>query len=202
MELQPIQNKIYEIRGYRVMFDFDLAILYGTETKRLKEAVRRNIERFPDDFMFQLTKYEWDELVANCVQLPKNLKHSYIIPLAFTQEGVAMLSGVLRSEVAIGANIRIMRAFVAMRNLIAYTVKTKDLEERVKVLEETNEEILKDINDLSEYSRNNLDDIYIALAELADKQKKINEIQNKPPMPIGFDAIKKRREAEELRIKN
>ena len=186
MELQPIQNIIYEIRGQYVMFDFDLAVLYGVETRRLKEQVRRNIERFPDDFMFQLTKYEWSELVANCDKLPENIKYSPATPYAFTQEGVAMLSGVLRSDVAIRANIRIMRAFVAMRNLIAYAVKTKSLEERIKALEEANEEILKDINDLSEDTRNNLDDIYIALAELADKQKKINEIQNKPRRPIGF----------------
>ena len=186
MELQPIQNIIYEIRGQYVMFDFDLAVLYGVETRRLKEQVRRNIERFPDDFMFQLTKYEWGELVANCDKLPENIKHSPVTPYAFTQEGVSMLSGVLRSPVAIEANIRIMRAFVAMRNLIAYAVKTKGLDERLKALEEANEEILKDINDLSEDTRNNLDDIYIALAELAEKQKKINETQNKPRNPIGF----------------
>jgi len=77
MDLQIIENKIYEIREQQVMLDFDLAEMYGLETKRLKESVRRNIERFPDDFMFQLSKTEWDELVANCDQLPKNLKHSY-----------------------------------------------------------------------------------------------------------------------------
>ena len=117
-QLIHIQNLIYEVRGKNVMFDFDLAIVYDIETKRLKEAVRRNIERFPDDFMFQLTESEWNELVANCVQLPKNLKHSYIIPSVFTQEGVAMLSGVLRSPVAIQVNIIIMRAFVAFRQLL------------------------------------------------------------------------------------
>ena len=82
MDLEPIQNKIYEIRGHRVMLDFDLAEMYEVETKRLKEAVKRNIERFPDDFMFQLSKNEWKELVAICDQLPKNLKHSYILPSA------------------------------------------------------------------------------------------------------------------------
>lgn len=86
MELQVIQNKIYEIRGQRVMLDFDLASLYQVETKRLKEQVKRNIERFPDDFMFILTQNEWTELVANCDQLPKTLKHSYIKPSAFTEK--------------------------------------------------------------------------------------------------------------------
>ncbi len=96
MELQVIQNKIYEIRGERVMLDFDLAEMYGVQTKRLKEQVRRNIERFPDDFMFELTKNEWKEVVANC---DHKLKYSHIAPIAFTQEGVAMLSSVLRSLV-------------------------------------------------------------------------------------------------------
>ena len=80
MELSVIQNKIYEIRNVKVMLDFDLAEMYGVLTKRLKEQVRRNIECFPNDFMFQLTKQEWRELVANCDQLPQNIKHSYILP--------------------------------------------------------------------------------------------------------------------------
>jgi hypothetical protein len=82
------------------MLDFDLAEIYETETRRLKEQVKRNIERFPADFMFQLTKTEWIELIAICDKLPETIKHSPVTPLAFTQEGVAMLSGVLRSEVA------------------------------------------------------------------------------------------------------
>jgi len=184
MDLQPIQNKIYEIRGFRVMLDFDLAEMYGTETKRLKESVRRNIERFPEDFMFQLTKYEWNELVANCVQLPKNLKHSYIIPLAFTQEGVAMLSGVLRSEVAINANIRIMRAFVAVRNLVLNPPinETKELQKEVRELKQYVEEIFTDQNDINEDTRIQLELINETLAELQAKKKE----SEKPRRPIGF----------------
>ncbi len=85
MELQIIQNKIYQIRGLNVMLDFDLAEMYNVQTKRLKEQVRRNIERFPSDFMFELTKTEWIELVAICDQLPENLKHSTVTPFAFTE---------------------------------------------------------------------------------------------------------------------
>lgn len=85
MELQVIQNRIYQIRGLSVMLDFDLAEMYDVQTKRLKEQVRRNIERFPPDFMFELTKNEWTELVANCDQLPENLKHSTVTPFAFTE---------------------------------------------------------------------------------------------------------------------
>ena len=85
MELSLIQSKIYDIRGQRVMFDFDLAEMYNVLTKRLKEQVRRNIVRFPDDFMFELTKNEWNELVANCDRLPENIKHSSVTPFAFTE---------------------------------------------------------------------------------------------------------------------
>lgn len=97
------------------MLDFDLAEMYGIETKRLKEQVRRNMERFPSDFMFQVSGYEWNQLVANCDQLPPNMKHASAMPFAFTEQGVAMLSGVLRSPQAIEVNINIMRAFVRMR---------------------------------------------------------------------------------------
>ena len=147
-------------------------------TKRLKEQVRRNIERFPDDFMFELSQKEWAEVVAIC---DLELKYRNIAPFAFTEQGVAMLSGVLRSPTAIQVNIGIMRAFVAIRKVL-YSATPKSIEERVKALEIANEELLKDMNDLSEDTRNNFDDIYIALTEMAAKQKVIG----KPRNPIGF----------------
>ncbi|MDH6359053.1 ORF6N domain-containing protein [Parabacteroides sp. PF5-9] len=180
-----IQHKIHEIRGVKVMLDFDLAEMYGILTKRLKEQVRRNIERFPEDFMFQLTQSEWDELVANCDQLPQQIKHSSIIPTAFTQEGVAMLSGVLRSPIAIQVNITIMRAFVALRNMLVVAKEENKLPElikRIETLEEISEETLATINDLSEENRRELDEIYIALSELASRQKTLS----KPRNPIGY----------------
>lgn len=125
MELQVIQRKIYDIRGQRVMLDFDLAELYGTPTKVLNQAVKRNVERFPEDFMFQLTTREWQELRARfteqearwsqIVTTSKKFRRETFAPLAFTEQGVAMLSGVLRSSKAIQTNIAIMRAFVALR---------------------------------------------------------------------------------------
>ena len=105
IELSIIQN-IHEIRGVRVMLDFDLAKRYGVETRALKQAVKRNIERFPSDFMFQLTKQEWYEVITICDNLRNNIKYSPITPLAFTQEGVAMLSGILSSQQAIKTNIK------------------------------------------------------------------------------------------------
>ncbi|GHU96898.1 hypothetical protein FACS1894156_8350 [Bacteroidia bacterium] len=113
MELQVIKNNIFEIRGYRVMMDFYLSELYGVETKVLNQAVRRNIQRFPDDFMFQLTKEEWENLRSQFVT--SSWGGSRYLPYAFTEQGVAMLSGVLRSPVAIEVNISIMRAFVMVR---------------------------------------------------------------------------------------
>ena len=114
-ELVRIQSLIYEIRGYKVMVDRDLAKLYGVETKVLNQAVKRNIKRFPEDFMFQLTHEEC--LRSQFVTLnTKQGHHLKYLPYAFTEQGVAMLSSVLRSDAAIEVNIRIMRAFVSIRN--------------------------------------------------------------------------------------
>ena len=116
-EIAIIQNKILVIRNQQVMIDRDIAELYGVETKRLNEQVKRNIERFPADFMFALNKAEKDELVANCDRF-NTLKHSTVMPNAFTEQGVAMLSSVLKSQTAVDVNIKIMRAFVAMRKFL------------------------------------------------------------------------------------
>ena len=112
-----IESKILTIRNLQVMIDRDLAELYGVETKVLNQAVKRNIERFPEDFMFALEQKEKDELVTNCDRF-NALKHSSTMPYAFTEQGVAMLSSVLKSDVAVNVNIKIMRAFVAMRHFL------------------------------------------------------------------------------------
>ena len=114
------------------MLDFDLAKLYGVPTKALKQAVKRNLERFPPDFMFPLSKSEWQELVTNCDQFHATIKHSSAPPFAFTEQGVAMLSGLLNSKTAIEVNITIMRAFVLMRQ---YALSHKDLTEKLQELE-------------------------------------------------------------------
>ncbi|MDP2068457.1 MAG: ORF6N domain-containing protein [Lutibacter sp.] len=117
MELQRIQNKIYEIRGQRVMLDFDLAEMYETETKRLKEAVRRNMDRFPDDFMFKLSNDEYENLrTQNATSKRGGTRY---MPFAFTEQGVAMLSSVLNSKKAIQVNIAVIRAFVVLRQHLA-----------------------------------------------------------------------------------
>lgn len=117
MELQVIQQRIYTIRGQKVMLDFDLAELYDTETRILKQTVKRNIDRLPEDFMFQLAKKEWQEVITNCDKLPAGVKFSPALPFAFTEHGVTMLASILKSKKAIQMNISIVRAFIALRKL-------------------------------------------------------------------------------------
>jgi cell division protein FtsL len=201
--IQSIQNRIYEVRGERVMLDFDLARLYEVETKVLNQAVKRNLSRFPDDFMFRLTAGEWETLRSQFVTLSKkaqsaeslsmrsqfvtapfsenqplriepssnqNKRNSLILPYAFTEQGVAMLSGVLRSEKAINMNIAIMRAFVAVRKIV---LQQSDLKEQIK---EIRQQIGEHDTQLSQ--------IYDALENLLDEkaaQRKWDDRQR-----IGF----------------
>ena len=188
MERAVIQNKIYEIRGQKVMIDRDLAEMYGVQTKALNQAVKRNIERFPEDFMFQLTTEEtqnWKSQIVTTNSIKMGLRRN---PYAFTELGVAMLSSVLTSKIAIQVNIGIMRAFVAVRQYLLSannpTQEIEDLKQRVKELEESSEDTLAAINDLSEDTRKELDDIYLALTELAEKKKKLPNCNK-----IGYVAI-------------
>ena len=133
MQIEGVQQKIYEIREDRVMLDFDLALLYGVETRVLKQAVKRNPERFPADFMFQLTKTEWRELITNCDKLPRAVKYSPSLPYAFSEQGVAMLSSVLRSKKAVQINIAIMRVFIEIRRL---SFQNKEILDQLKEFRE------------------------------------------------------------------
>ncbi len=129
MELQIIQTKIYTLRGQRVILDFDLADFYGVETKRLKEAVRRNLDRFPEDFVFELTRDEYNALRTQIASLETGRgKYSKYAPFAFTEHGVAMLSGILSSPKAVEINIAIIRAFISLRH---YALSFSELTEKV-----------------------------------------------------------------------
>lgn len=167
-EMEELKTRIHEIRGVQVMLDKDLAELYGVEVKVLNQSVRRNIKRFPDDFMFQLNKEEFDSLRSQFVTLKKGRgQHNKYMPYVFTEQGVAMLSGVLRSDTAIQVNIRIMRAFVAIRRCITvYKNDYAELEARIKRLEESFEETLTDQNEINEDTRFRLEQIEEALAEM------------------------------------
>ena len=167
MDLQIIQNKIFEVRGCRVMLDYHLAELYQVETRALKQAVKRNIERFPDDFMFVLTKEEANLLLSIGVShfvIPPDYNFGVAMPMAFTEQGVAMLSSVLRSKVAIEVNISIMRAFVLMRQMaVGY------------------EELLKRIEELEVSTDAQFNELYQALTQLLSQSK-----QQKERRPVGF----------------
>ena len=162
---KEIQSMIYTFRGRQVMIDRDLAYLYNVETKALNQAVKRNINRFPESFRFQISDDEKDELVTNCDQLPETLKHSSVAPMAFTEQGVAMLSSVLRSPTAIEVNIAIMRTFVAMRRMIAGY-----------------EELKKRIEDFEVSCNMQFSELYTALTELLEQKEKAE----KPRNPVGF----------------
>ncbi len=182
-QLELIQSKIYEIRGQKVMLDRDLAELYQVETRVLNQAVKRNIDRFPEDFMFRLTKEEClrSQIVILNMEQGKHLKY---MPNAFTEMGVAMLSSVLRSNMAIQVNINIMRVFMAVRQLIANppTDKNSVLQKEVKELKQYIEEMFADQNDINEETRMQLELINQTLAELQVHKK----LSNKPRRPIGF----------------
>ena len=149
MQIQNIPTKIYELRGQKVMLDFDLSELYETETKRLKEAVRRNIERFPTDFMFELTRHEYNSLRTQIATLESGRgKFSKFNPFAFIEQGVAMLSTVLNSPKAIQVNIAIMRTFVFIRQ---YALTHKDLTKRLQKLETKYNRKFKDVYEAIQY---------------------------------------------------
>ncbi len=146
MQLQQIQSKIYELRGFKVMLDSDLAELYNTETKRLKEAVRRNTERFPSDFMFELNKLEFESLRTQFAS--SNRGGTRYMPFAFTEQGVAMLASVLNSAKAIEVNIQIVRAFVLLRQ---YALTHTDLNIKLKELESKFNKQFKDVYEALNY---------------------------------------------------
>ena len=184
-ELARIKSLIYEIRGVKVMLDKDLADLYHVTTGNLNKAVKRNIRRFPPDFMFQLNQAEFEQLKNDLIF--QNGISSWggtrKLPYAFTEEGVAMLSGVLHSEIAIDVNISIMRAFVTLRRLPALIRKTDLLETKREIMDYI-DDILSDQNDINESTRAQLDAISTALAELQASRSR-NVTMNKR-RPIGF----------------
>ncbi len=187
--IQSIQNRIYEIRGERVMLDFDLAALYEVPTKVLNQAVKRNINRFPKDFMFRLTAAEWQVvrsqivtasdgtgiLRSQIVTASQSKRNTAMTPYAFTEQGVAMISGVLNSERAIKMNIAIMRAFVEIRRIL---LQESDLKEQLKLIKER----------IGEHDVQ-LNQIYDALENLLDEKAAERKWQER--QQIGFKRGKK-----------
>jgi hypothetical protein len=157
----------------QVMLDFDLAQMYNVETKRLKEQVRRNIERFPEDFMFELTKTEWENLRSQIAT--SSWGGTRYIPFAFTEQGVAMLSGALNSDIAIKVNITIMRAFISVREFLEHAHAKSTIEERVMALEWANKELRRDMDNLNDDTKKAFDNLFNAFSQLSDKITKPKE---------------------------
>ena len=203
--IQPyaLQQSILTLRGEQVMLDFQLAKLYGVETRVLKQAVNRNIERFPEDFMFRLTSEEANYLIymgSSQIVIPSNYNIGSSTPYAFTEQGVAMLSSVLRSATAVRVNVEIMRAFVAARRLMLqnreHELAINELRAKMQMLEDALENNLGAVNDLSEEMKAELDNIYNAIGALSMKYQD----PPKPKMnPIGYEATASRYEEEKKR---
>ncbi len=169
MHLQVIQTKIYEIRGQKIMLDFDLAELYDVQTKRLNEAVKRNIERFPERFMFRLTITEWENMRSKIATASVQTKrNTTVTPYAFTEHGVTMLASVLKSNKAIKVNIAIVEAFISLKE---FALNYKEIADKLKELEST-------------YNKQ-FNDVYEAINYLLQKDKQ--EIAQKKRNKIGYN---------------
>ena len=169
MEISMLHSKIFEIRGTKVLLDFDLAKLYEVEAKVLNQAVKRNAIRFPNDFMFQITLSEWEDYSSQSVTSSNKNRGKVYLPYAFTEQGVAMLSSVLRSEKAVLVNIAIMRAFVEIRKVLTQqhylSQQFQDLKKELEIrLGEQDTQII---------------DIYNALEELVDEKEERENFQNR-----------------------
>src|ERR1035437_5276249 len=167
MQLQVIQKKIYEVRGHQVMLDFDLAQLYEVETRALNQAVKRNIDIFPDDFMFQLTKTEWETMSSQNVMTYPSKRPKSAMPLAFTEHGLTMLANVLKSKKARQTSVAILRAFIALKQ---FALSHKDLTEQLKEMENRYNKQFKDV--------------YEAINYLLQKDKQ--ETEQKERKRVGF----------------
>jgi len=206
LEPTQVQQMIHVIRGERVILDRDLAALYGVETKNLKRQVKRNIERFPADFMIELSREEYNSLRCQNGTIENGRgEHSKYLPYAFTENGVAMLSSVLTSEVAVQVNIQIMRAFTWLRQTFSAiaetTIRQDHLELEVEKLRNYVEDILRDQNDTNELVGAQMEAINQSLAELAVKVDSLTTKKREPMNAVGFAATEARYEAERKRKK-
>ena len=190
-----VQQQIIVLHGEQVLLDFQLAKMYGVETRVLKQAVNRNVDRFPGDFMFKLTQDDCNSLIINRGSqsvIPAGYNFGGSTPYAFTEQGVAMLSSVLKSPVAVQVNIEIMRAFVMARRLLLQNreqeIAINELRLKMQMLEDALENNLGAVNDLNEEMRSELDNIYEAIGALSTK---IHEpMKPAPRNKIGFDVQK------------
>jgi len=212
-DIALIQRKIYEVRGQKVILDRDLAALYQVETRVLNQSVKRNKERFPEDFMFQLTQEEWQDISSQTVMTsPSTLTSQIVIsngrggqrymPYAFTEHGVVMLASLLRSDIAIRMSVQITRAFVAMRQALtamaATEAKIELLNEKIERLNLYIEDVMHDQNDINEAQRAINDETMMQL-ELINESLAELQARPQPRRMIGYEAIDNERKAQSKR---
>lgn len=192
---KSMQDLIYDIRGVRVMLDYDLATIYGVETRTLNQAVKRNMERFPPDFMFRLTEEEWDALVQSGMisqivisLLSKRKKTSP--PYAFTEHGAVMLASVLRSPSAVQMSVMVTRAFIAMRqalsSMLSYDLKIEQLSRKVDQLNAHVEEILHSQDKINQLQSQFNNEVALQIEVINDALDQLREKKEEPGNPIGF----------------
>ncbi len=194
-----IQDIIYDIRGVKVMLDYDLAAIYGVETRSLNQAVKRNIERFPPDFMFRLTENEWeivkrnslsDSMPSQIVIASSDRRNKSAPPYAFTEHGAVMLASVLRSPSAVQMSVMVTRAFIAMRralsSMLSYDLKIEQLSHKVDQLNAHVEEILHDQNDINQLQSQFNSEVALQIEVINDALDQLREKKEEPGNPIGF----------------
>lgn len=192
---ENIKNAIYEVRGQKVMLDYDLAAIYGVKTATLNQAVKRNIERFPEDFMFRLTEDEWDGLfysgmISQIVTSSLSKRKKTASPYAFTEHGAVMLAAVLRSPSAVQMSVMVTRAFIAMRQaistMLAVDLKVEQISHKVDQLNAYVEEILHDQNDINEQQEQTNNEIATQIEAINDALDQLRDTKATPRKPIGF----------------
>jgi hypothetical protein len=193
---KSMQDLIYDIRGVRVMLDYDLATIYGVETRTLNQAVKRNMERFPQDFMFKLTEEEWFALVQK-ISMSSQIVMTYpekrpkkATPYAFTEHGAVMLASVLRSPSAVQMSVMVTRAFIAMRqalsSMLSYDLQIEQLSHKVDQLNAHVEEILHDQNDINQLQSQFNNEVALQIEVINDALDQLREKKTEPDNPIGF----------------
>ena len=196
---KSMQDIIYDIRGVKVMLDYDLAAIYGVETRSLNQAVKRNIERFPPDFMFRLTENEWktvkrnslsDSMPSQIVIASSDRRNKSAPPYAFTEHGAVMLASVLRSPSAVQMSVMVTRAFIAMRqalsSMLSYDLKIEQLSHKVDQLNAHVEEILHDQNDINQMQSQFNSELTLQIEVINDALNQLREKKEEPGNPIGF----------------
>ena len=196
---ENIKDAIYEIRGQKVMLDFDLAAIYGVKTATLNQAVKRNIDRFPNDFMFRITEEEWEHLlnsdmISQFVTSSLSKRKKTASPYAFTEHGAVMLAAVLRSPSAVQMSVLVTRAFIAMRqaisNMLSVDLKVEQISHKVDQLNAYVEELLHDQNDINDHQEHTNNEVALQIEAINDALDQLRGEKAKARRPIGFKTNK------------